>query len=137
MTRVLILLCVLAQVAMTFVRSGDRVLCFSAQSAAECREHADPCDHPVELACHEHGSSIGTALPHDHGQGCCFDVKLPDAPSRTDQALGVPDLPPPALVAIIEIPSDFAFDRCHGSLPQVIERGIPPASGLRVIRIQV
>ena len=136
-TRVLVLLCVLAQVAMTFVRSGDRVLCFAAQTSSECFEHTEPCDHGVELACHGHSSSIATALPHDHGQECCFDVKIPDASVRTDQALGIPDLPPPALVAIIEIPTAFAFDGCHLSLPHVTERGIPPAAGLRVIRIQV
>lgn len=138
LARVLVLMCVLAQVGLTLVRSGDRVLCFGVPHDAErdCphHHHGDGCGSES----HHHGASIATALPHEHAHDClgCVDVHMPDDPSRPDLAVGLPPLPPPALVAIIELPTVVEAIQ-PPTAPAIEPRGIPPAMGLEVIRLLV
>jgi hypothetical protein len=148
--RLLLALCVIAQVATVFVRSGDRVLCFGGPEllsrvcaerlAAGTGEHGTDCHHHDEHHHHDdhHASVMDTALPHDHEHPCdgCVDVLMPDDPTRTDKAQGAPAMPPPALIAIIDLPI------VAPSTPQrfgrmIAERGIPPATGLVVTRLRV
>jgi hypothetical protein len=157
--RLLLALCVIAQVATVLVRSGDRVLCFGgpellSRVCAErlaagsdeyggeygTGEHRTDCHHHDEHHHHDdhHASVMDTALPHDHEHPCdgCVDVRMPDDPTRTDKAQGVPAMPPPALIAIIDLPI------VAPSTPQrigrmIAERGIPPATGLVVTRLRV
>lgn len=133
-------MCVVAQVGMTLVRSGDRVLCFGAAHEAdrECSHghhgEGDPCGDEE----HHHRASIATALPHEHASGClgCVDVHMPDDPSRPDLLSGLPPLPPPMLVAIVALPAVIEVIQ-PPALPAAEPLGIPPAMGLEVIRLLV
>ncbi len=133
--RTLIALCILAQLAMVSVRGADRVLCFATAAVCDGREH-DACrDHEG----HEHGHHEGrttAALPHDHEGGCCVDVRVPNDASRPDHSMHLPALPPPQLIAIIELPLVTELSVAPPA-PPVESRGIPPATGLRVTRILV
>jgi hypothetical protein len=154
--RLLLALCVIAQVATVFLRSGDRVLCFGGPElfSKECAErlemgergiHSETCDHHHhhdETCGHagddHHASVVATALPHDHCESCdgCVDIRMPDDPSRTDKSCGLPAMPPPALIAIIDVPTAapivaYRYGRA------IAERGIPPATGLAVTRLRV
>lgn len=135
---------------MTFVRGGDRVICFATfagtpnetaashdereSDSSPCSDHG--CDHADDQARGHHDRSTSTALPHDHDGQCCVDVRVPNDSHRPDQSLALPALPPPQLLAIVELPPVHEC-RLPAPAPPIESRGIPPATGLTVTRILV
>jgi hypothetical protein len=127
---------------MTFVRGGDRVICFAALAGSPA-DAATPHDEGDSKGsscsghdCDHHDRSTSTALPHDHDGSCCVDVRVPNDSHRPDQVCALPALPPPQLLAIIALPP-VCECRLPAPAPPIESRGIPPATGLTVTRILV